>query len=131
MVVNWPVMDGLGETRKEALESLRTNFLERKARLAEQGKPLPQPGTKVPIEFASQERVNAHPELAQEFIHRVLGLEWAFITDQSSLWDFHAEKNNDALLAKVREVYGVDVSGIKSGNLYEIFDRIAASRRPN
>jgi hypothetical protein len=30
--------------------------------------------------------------------------------------------------AKIRELYGVDVSDITSGNLTEIFDRIEASR---
>jgi hypothetical protein len=127
-VVNWPTMDGSGDSPKEALNDLRAKFLARKAKLAEEGKPLPRPGTNVPIEFASQERVNAHPELAQDFIDRVLELPGAFISDQSSLWDFHTEENNDALHAKIREVYGVDVSDIESGNLGEILDRIAATR---
>jgi len=127
-VVNWPTMDGSGDSREEALNSLHAEFLARKEKLAEEGRPLPRPGTNVPIEFASRERVNAHPELAQDFIHRVLELPWAFISDQSSLSDFHGEEANDALVAKIREVYGVDVSDIVSGNLGEILDRIAASR---
>jgi predicted RNase H-like HicB family nuclease len=127
-VVNWPTMDGSGDSREEALSNLRTDFLARKAMLAKQGKSLPRPGVNVPIEFASRERVNAHPELAQDFIHRVLGLQWAFISDKSSLWDFHTEENNDALVAKIHEVYRVDVSDIESGNLYQILDRIAAAR---
>jgi hypothetical protein len=126
-IINWHV-DGFGETREEALNDLRAKFLARKAKLADEGKPMPRPGTKVPIEFAPQGRVNAHPELKQDFIHRVLDLEGAFISDKSSLWDFHVEENNDALVAKIREVYGVDVNDIDSGNLAEILDRIAASR---
>jgi hypothetical protein len=128
-IINWHV-DGFGETREDALSDLHAKYLARKAKLAEEGKPLPRPGTNVPIEFASQERVNAHPDLAQDFIHRVLGLEWAFISDESCLWDFHTEENNDALIAKIREVYDVDVSDIESGNLGEILDRIAASQHP-
>jgi predicted RNase H-like HicB family nuclease len=127
-VVNWPTMDGTGDSREEALSDLRAKFLVRKAKLAEEGKPLPRPGTNVPIEFASQERVNVHPELAQDFIQRILGLRGAFISDESSLWDFHTGENNDALFAKIREVYGVDVSDIESGNLGEILDRIAVTR---
>jgi hypothetical protein len=127
-VVNWSTMTGFGDSREEALNSLRTDFLARKAKLAEEGKPLPRPGTNVPIEFGSQGRVDVHPELTQDFIHRVLELPWAFISDQSSLWDFHTEENNDALFAKIREVYGVDVSDIESGNLSEILDRISATR---
>ncbi len=121
-------MDGSGDSREEALNNLRAKFLTRKAKLAEEKEPLPRPGTNVPIEFVSQKRVNAHPQLAQDFIQRVLELPWAFISDQSSLSDFHTEENNDAQFAKIREVYGVDVSDIESGNLYQILDRIAAIR---
>jgi hypothetical protein len=128
LVVNWPTMDGTGDTREKALDDLRANFLKRKTLLAEEGKSLPRPGTKVPIQFAARVRVNAHPELAQDFVHRVLGLPWAFISDESCFWHFHAEENNDTLITKIREVYGVDVSHIESGNLGEILDRIAASR---
>jgi hypothetical protein len=52
-------------------------------------------------EFAPTERVNAHRKLAEDFTRRVLGLEWAWISDESSLWDFHTEKTNDALFAKI------------------------------
>jgi hypothetical protein len=90
-------------------------------------KPLPRPGIHAPIEFAAQERVDAHPELADDFVRRVLGLDWAWISDGSSLSDFHTGETNDALYAKIGEVYGVDVSDIENGNLAEILDRIAAS----
>jgi predicted RNase H-like HicB family nuclease len=129
LVVNWATMDGTGDTRQEALADLQSTFLARKARLAEEGKPLPRPGTRVSVQFASRERVNDYPDLAQDFIHRVLGLEWAFISDESCLWHFHADENNDALFAKIREVYGVDVSDIESGNLGDILERIAESRQ--
>ena len=43
-----------------------------KAEKAKDGKKLPRPGTHVEIEFASRERVNAHAELAEDFIRRVL-----------------------------------------------------------
>jgi hypothetical protein len=128
-IINWHV-DGFGETREDALSDLHAKYLARKAKLAEEGKPLPRPGTNVPIEFASQERVNAHPDLAQDFIRRVLELPWAFISDKSSLWDFHAGGINGASVAKIKEVYDVDVSDIESGNLGEILDRIAASQHP-
>jgi predicted RNase H-like HicB family nuclease len=127
-VVDWTAMDSHGDSREEALNNLRAKFLARKAKLVKERKPLPRPGTEVPIEFASQERVNVHPELTKDFINRVLGLPWAFISDGSSLWDFHTEENNNALFAKIREVYSVDVSDIESGNLGEILDRIAATR---
>jgi len=89
---------------------------------------MPRPGTEVPIEFAPSDRVHSNSELTDEFIQRVLGLDWAFVSDQSSLWDFHTNDSNDALNAKIREIYGVDVSDVESGSLAEILQRIAKRR---
>ncbi len=52
-----------------------------------------------------------------DFIKRVLGLD-CLRRIQSVV--FHFEQNNDALYAKIRQIYGVDVSEIESGNLAEI-----------
>jgi hypothetical protein len=127
-IVNWH-LTGCGDTREEALRELRSNFVAFKSKKKESGKPLPRPGTRVPIEFAPQDRVNANPELAQDFIRRVLELDWAWISDESSLWDFNGDETNDALNAKIREFYDVDVSDIKSARLCEIFERISAASK--
>jgi hypothetical protein len=127
-IINWNVT-GSGDSKGEALRDLLNWFATRKAYLAEKGGPLPRPGTNVPIEFASQERVNAHPELAQDFIERVLGFEWAFISDESSLWDFHSDETNELIVAKIRSVYGVGVDDIESARIWEILNRIAESQR--
>lgn len=126
-IVNWG-LSGNGDTEEEALKDLEKSFSTTKAERAKSGKKLPRPGTHVEIEFASRERVDAHPELAEDFIRRVLNLDWAWISDESSLWDFHSSDDNRALIAKINEVYGVDVSDIKSAKLWQILDRIAASR---
>jgi hypothetical protein len=117
-------MSGSANSRSEALEELRKNFDRFKAT-----KPnLPRPGTKVPIEFAANERVGQHSELAKDFVKRVLGLDWAWISDESSLWDFHEDETNESLIEKIRHTYGVDVSDISNGNLADIFDRILERR---
>jgi hypothetical protein len=67
--------------------------------------------------------------LADDFIRRVLNKDAVWISDESSLWDFHRQDTNAALVAKIREVYGVDVSDIESGNLADILDRIAANHQ--
>lgn len=92
--------------------------------------PYTRTGKKVRIEFASQEKVSSDPALSDDFIERVLGLEGAWISDESSLWDFHSEQTNDHLFAKIREIYGVDVSDIKGAKLWAIFERIEQSRQP-
>src|SRR5271156_4785367 len=87
-IVNWWAVGGGGNTKVEALQELQKNFATMKAEKAKNGKGLPRPGTHVEIEFASRDRVDAHAELAEDFIRRVLNLEWAFVSDESSLWDF-------------------------------------------
>lgn len=123
-VLGWCI-DATGATPVEALAELQCRFEERKANLAEEGKLQPRPGTRVPIEFASQESINSHGKLIDDFIVHVLELEWAFISDESSLGDFHTEDTNEKLNAKIKQVYGVDVSDIESGSISEILDRIA------
>ena len=128
-IVNWHIT-GFGGSRKEALQRLSSTFSAVKSRRKETGEPLPRPGTRVPIEFAPRDRVKKHPGLADDFIRRILDLESAWISDRSSLWDFHTDKTNDALCAKIEEIYGVDVSDIESAKLCEILERIAAARKP-
>jgi hypothetical protein len=120
-MINWPGMSGGGDSRPEALEELRKAFERFKAGK----KQLPRPGTKVPIQFAATTRVGRHAYLTKEFIQRVLEIEWAWISDESSLGDFHDGESNKKLIDKIRIVYGVDVSDIPDGNLAAIFDRIA------
>ncbi len=127
-IVNWWVISGGGDTKTEALQELQKNFATVKVEKAKDGKKLPRPGTHVEIEFASRERVNAHAELAEDFVRRVLNLDWAFISDASSLWDFHHAETNEAVIARIREVYGVDVSDIESAKLSEILERIATTQ---
>jgi hypothetical protein len=127
-IVNWWVISGGGDSKAEAFQELQKSFATVKAEKAKVGKELPRPGTNVEIEFATRERVNAHAELTEDFIRRVLNLDWAFISDESSLWDFHSSDDNQDLIAQINEVYGVDVSDIQSAKLWQILDRIDASR---
>ena len=69
--------------------------------------------------------MGGYPEILQDFVERVLGLPWAFISDESSLWDFGTGTDITELQDRVREVYGVDVSDVASGNIAEIVERIA------
>ena len=123
-VVNWPAMSGKGNTKQEALNDMRENF----ERFIATKEPLPRPGTAVRLKYAASHRVGQHPELTKDFAQRVLDLEWVRISDKSSLWDFHGDATNETFVAKIRTVYGVDVSDITSGNLADIFDRIRKHR---
>jgi hypothetical protein len=126
-IANWWIC-GTGETPAEALRNLEEIFRIASAVRKEEGTKLPRPGVNPPIEFASSARIEAVGELSDDFIHRILGFEWAMISDESSLWDFHSEETNNTLIEKIRQVYGVDVSDIESAKLCEILERIKQSR---
>src|SRR5271155_1712532 len=83
---------GLGNTRDEAMAGLAQNFKSVWQRRKHEEKPAIRPGTNWPLEFASQEKVSCDEALSEEFIQKVLGLEWAWISDESSLWDFHTNR---------------------------------------
>ncbi len=65
---------------------------------------------------------------ADEFMQEIFCMEPGsyLITDESSLRDFQGVEDLELpdILRKIREVYGVDVSDIVSGNLVEVFARI-------
>ncbi len=82
------------------------------------------PGTGPGITFASNEAVSHYPGLRDDFIRKVLELDWAWISDDSTLWDFHENETNDIYYARIIEVYGVDVSDIEDANLASILERI-------
>lgn len=121
-VVNWTALDGCGATRAEALADLDRRF----KNACERRVAKPRPGTHVPIEFASQDRIAARQALADEFVRDVLGVENAWLSDQSCLWHFALGGSLDEYYAKIMLFYGVDVRDVPDGNIAQILDRIAA-----
>jgi hypothetical protein len=123
-VVNWPFMEGCGDNPEAALANLRERFAERRRR----NLPFPRPGRGLPPEFAPTHRIAEHPDLARDFLARIFDLNYdeCFISDGSSLGDFHMDDTNDELNEKVLLTYGVDVSDIESGNLADIFVRLVS-----
>jgi hypothetical protein len=121
-IINWWQMNGAGDTKEEAYADLETQFAQAK----EEGQRLPRPGTGLPLEFASRERISRYDDIAADFFRRVLEKDYreCWISDQSSLWDLHAEESNKHLRERIWALYRVDISDIESGNLVEIFERI-------
>lgn len=126
-VLGW-LIDETASTKAEAPTKLRGLYEIQKQLRIEKGEPIPRPGTKIPIRFASRERIDAHSELADDFIHRVLQLEWALITDESILLDFAIGGSIKELQDRVFLIYGVAIYAIEDGNIATILDRIAAER---
>ncbi len=119
-VVRWVAMQGYGTTREEALEDLHKGF----ARFKERGESLPRPGTYKPIEFASSERIDRFASIKEDFIAHILNLEWAFVSDESTLWDFSEADNLEIFYERIKSRYGVDVSAIEGARLVTIFERL-------
>jgi hypothetical protein len=120
-VINWWQVGGHGATRDAAYADLRKNFLEFK----ESGKRLPRPGTGWPIEYASDRYIQSYDLIARDFMQRILDIDYdsCFISDESSLWDFSPD-SLDEIFAKVREIYGVDISDMEKANLVDVLERI-------
>lgn len=80
------------------------------------------------IRFASSTVVNILISIAEDFMKRIFGFEPGeyLITDESSLQDFTGVDDMELtdIQTKICEVYDVEVSDIKPGNLVEIFMRI-------
>ncbi|MEG9438189.1 hypothetical protein JAO29_18730 [Edaphobacter sp. HDX4] len=62
-------------------------------------------------------------------MNRILDIEWAWISDESSLWDFHADENNDEYYRRIQAIYGVDVSDVRRAMIVGILEKISNFRR--
>jgi hypothetical protein len=123
-VLRWAGMQGHGESREAAMLNLRENF----ARYRLKGEPLPRPGSYKAIEFASSEKLETYREIEEDFVRHILDVEWAFLSDESSLWDFSTDETLIELYERIGKRYGVDVSHVEGANLVAIFDEITRSK---
>ncbi len=126
-ILNWPGPAGVGATKEEAIAKLKEALESAREYRSKNGEKMPRPGSKVPISFASTDRVLADPSLHDDFIIRVLGFgpsDPVFISDQSSLGDFGDEAHVATLQKKIVDAYGIDVSDLKEGRLCDILERI-------
>jgi hypothetical protein len=128
-VINWWHMRGDGFTRDEAIDDLKRKFQERKAEHAR----LPRPGRGAPLEikFAPTDQIELYREIADDLLARVIGMNPSecFISDESSLWDFHTEETNEPYIRKIALLYGVDVAGIEPPTITAICRKIDEARR--
>jgi hypothetical protein len=84
------------------------------------------------IEFASTVGVDRFQTISEEFMQRIFNLEPGeyLLTNESSLRDFTGldEVELTDIQKRVLDLYGIDVSDIRSGNLLEIFKRIHSQK---
>lgn len=62
----------------------------------------------------------------------MLGVDYdqCFVSDESSLWDFHEQDSNDELYRRIVLLYAVDVSDIEEAKLWRIFERLWTKSAP-
>jgi hypothetical protein len=128
-ILNWPGPIGLGPTRKEAYDNLAQDLEE----IRKHREQMPRPGVRVPVQFASTDRVNADEELLNEFVERVLGFarsDPVFISDLSSLGEFGDEARVAELVRRVRDVFGVEVTETRDGDIADVLEQIRKRRKP-
>jgi hypothetical protein len=127
-LINWYEVSGVGESKEAALADAKHKFGLLNASGEKMCRPGIGPGSAFPknpaIVFPENQEIDSYPELRDDFICRVLGLEWAWVTDGSSLWDFHSSEDNSEMYLRIGEVYGVDVSDVPNANLTGIFAKI-------
>lgn len=84
------------------------------------------------VEFASTAGVELFEDVAEDFMLNIFGFEPGhyLITDLSSLHDFVWVDDMElvGMLARIRDVYGLDVADLRSGNLLGIFRRLSEQR---
>jgi uncharacterized protein YxjI len=80
------------------------------------------------VEVASRTCIEAFDNEAEDFMLNIFGFEAGhyLITDLSSLHDFAGVDDMEFVdvLARIRDVYQIDVADLPSGNLLEIFKRL-------
>ena len=78
-----------------------------------------------PLTFADTARIDKiAPDLRNDFVRRILQTPWAFISDESSLWDFSDEPTLHELQGRILDVYQTDIVDISDGNIASILERL-------
>lgn len=121
-IVNWEQMAAYGSTREEALAHLTKNFNAYHRRHGA----VPRPGTNVPNELVPTTEIDQYIGIGRDFCEKILEVNFAraFVSDESSLWDFLDRSDEADVFERIQHTYQVDVSDIQSGNLAQIFKRI-------
>lgn len=112
-----------GESKKEAIENLKNQFIDFKKNNSK----LPRPGANVPLEFSKNIRIEMNEGIAVDFFERIIGINYyhCFVSDLSSLKDFDIE--DEETIKKIEKEYEVK---LKKGDYYlsDIFEQINEKR---
>jgi hypothetical protein len=132
-IVNWALMVEHGETPEKALLALKNNFKLKK----DNNVIFPRPGTKVPIKYASTEKIELYEKTAYDFFKNILDMNFynGFYSDQSYLYYFELSEDEE-LVSKFREniikktllFYNIDITNIYYEPLWKILEHIEINK---
>jgi Mn-dependent DtxR family transcriptional regulator len=85
--------------------------------------------------FAEATETEQRQALLRRFLNDVLGLPWAFVSDESHLSDFDGVLSREELISRTRAVYGVSLQAHHfSMPIWRVLDELEAAqggREPN
>ncbi len=118
-VINWWTMTGLGNSKKEAYENLKENYL-----CFLEDNIAPRPGKRVPLKHAETTQIEQLEDIAPDFFEKILKMNYfnCFISDQSSLFDFGKDENE--VLKKINSCYKLGLTDLGDGNIVRLLKMI-------
>ncbi len=131
-VLNWPGPVGLGTTPAQALANLHSDLGRIKEYRTQNNQAMPRPGAKVPIQFASVERVNANALLLDDFLEHVLEFgpsDPVFVSDLSSLTDFGDDRDILRFKQRIQERYAVQLPESMPLLIADVLEYIRVARK--
>jgi predicted RNase H-like HicB family nuclease len=118
-----------GSTHEQAVENLRKRFEERVSWMIGKGEPIPRPGSgRAKPKFAPNEQIEALRPFVDEFWSEILGTCYAtsFVSNESRLstWEQYVPGGKSALIQKIKDRYGVDITAFYDAPIPDVLGRI-------
>jgi len=122
-----------GSTPEEAVENLRKRFEERVNLMMESGERIPRPGSgRARPRFAPNDQIEVLRPFVDEFWSEILGTSYltSFVSNESRLssWEHYVSGGRPALIQKVKERYGVDITAFYDDPIPDVLGRVQEGR---
>ena len=119
----------LGDTHKQAKRKLKRSFYKRLEAMHQQGEAIPLPGSGPgPARFAPSDQIEQLRPFVDEFWEKILetSYEMSFVSNESRLssWERYVAGGREALIERVMQLYGVDITEIYDEPISVVLRRV-------
>jgi hypothetical protein len=87
------------------------------------------------IEFAASDKIEERRDITEEFWRDILGTDYrtSFVSNESTLdsWEHYVPGGRDSVIQKVKNRFGVDISGYYDEPIVKVLDHIESHRTQN